>query len=1211
MLTNFSPTDTTPVPTLDYENLRKEGIAWLEKLAGPEWTDFNAHDPGITILEQVCYALTDLSYRINYDMEDLLSREGEDTYDSLYSPQQILTSKPVTLLDLRKLVIDVEGVKNAWIEPVCDPTPPLYYREKQASEAGEKVIGLKLDEGASPLALHGVYRVLIEKSEAEALNKVGGAIVRDVAERLHAQRSLTIDFESIQVLDDQNVQLQTSIEIDTQADPEEVYLGILGKIAAYLSPSPCFYSLEECLAQGKPIEEIFDGPLLDHGFIDSQELIGLKRKKNLYASDLIREIMDVTGVRMVEYVVFKSGDKLNDATFVLDSAKTPKLDIDNSKVTLKKRQLPIQLNSETLVKRYFSNQQNALQRKLVSSSLPRPKGRDRHIERYYSLLLQFPKVYGIGAAGLPSTASEQRRAQAKQLKAYLLLFEQLLANSFSQLAHVKDLFSFRVEQPASYFVASLDDDNVGGLWVDPNNKSRGDSLQKIFAANLVDDTAAQADDWQRKTRFIDHLLARFAEQFTDYSSFFVPGASQKEPLSPEERLNEQEGFRTQVQLNKLALLRRYNQISSKGTGFNVLAPYGADNRSNLEQNLRLKLGILEDGNEKLFVVEHALLRPMTGDIPQQSSLLSNARSSDPYSLQLSMVLFAADFRSADFKHLVEQIVRDETPAHLIVYIRMDLKDAAYFDATYKHWQQTHLAYRILSDQGILNGSIAQSAAISLRDARDRLIDLLGIATTYPLRDLAIADVSTVAYNMRARIVISNSQQGVNYCLCDDKQQPIPSDVKQPDMKLLADGNGGDLELITPAIINDRSFSIKATKLNSGLFNFLLQTPIVKVGLDVTLVASIQHGELLVASAAPAANAARIVNYGVKIQVAVEKAQEGVDYQLRTMNDAELSASVRGNGGTIVLETTAIVTEDMDIRIRATKTFEKSEKKATQTDFLTTILPLKVRANPAVGVFVAKPIIDYSGTASIKIQGSQASTRYQVLTRSIADHEFIRGAVAGPVLSIAVPKQPTVVLPIPSMTGFAVATDAVQGKGGDLVLTCPNLTVDNFIALQAAKTHLDNNGAQVTSTVNVSQMAAVLVRPDANPALQFKASVADSLLQAPIQVSGGQAGVFYEFTTLGDGKVQGLPVYFHQLERADNTQNKGLGQLQIGVDMVISPALLPERVKANPNLAGLPPEQPELSADAGIKSDAELSIRAIKAQTRVEVIFKRTVSKLLA
>ena len=61
MLTDSLPTDTTPTLILDYENLRKEGIAWLKKLARSEWTDFNAHDPGITILEQVCYALTDLS----------------------------------------------------------------------------------------------------------------------------------------------------------------------------------------------------------------------------------------------------------------------------------------------------------------------------------------------------------------------------------------------------------------------------------------------------------------------------------------------------------------------------------------------------------------------------------------------------------------------------------------------------------------------------------------------------------------------------------------------------------------------------------------------------------------------------------------------------------------------------------------------------------------------------------------------------------------------------------------------------------------------------------------------------------------------------------------------------------------------------------------------------------------------------------------------
>ena len=161
MLTESSLTDTAPTPALDYENLRLQGMAWLEKLAGSAWTDFNAHDPGITILEQVCYALTDLSYRINFNMEDLLSQDGADTYDSLYSAQQILVANPVTLLDLRKLVIDVAGVNNAWIEAVTQSQPSVFYLENPVLDTDVAVIALTGDAAVSPLNVQGLYRVLI------------------------------------------------------------------------------------------------------------------------------------------------------------------------------------------------------------------------------------------------------------------------------------------------------------------------------------------------------------------------------------------------------------------------------------------------------------------------------------------------------------------------------------------------------------------------------------------------------------------------------------------------------------------------------------------------------------------------------------------------------------------------------------------------------------------------------------------------------------------------------------------------------------------------------------------------------------------------------------------------------------------------------------------------------------------------------------------
>lgn len=39
------------------------------------WTDYNIHDPGITILEALCYALTDIAYRAGWDINDLLTPE--------------------------------------------------------------------------------------------------------------------------------------------------------------------------------------------------------------------------------------------------------------------------------------------------------------------------------------------------------------------------------------------------------------------------------------------------------------------------------------------------------------------------------------------------------------------------------------------------------------------------------------------------------------------------------------------------------------------------------------------------------------------------------------------------------------------------------------------------------------------------------------------------------------------------------------------------------------------------------------------------------------------------------------------------------------------------------------------------------------------------------------------------------------------------------
>src|SRR5688572_6457695 len=109
---------------LDFDKMRKEGIDHLGQLSGKIWTDHNAHDPGITILEMLCYALLDLGYRTSLPAKDLFARDPDDTSpeNNFFTPSQILGCNPLTITDYRRLLVDIPGVKNAWLTVAEDIT---------------------------------------------------------------------------------------------------------------------------------------------------------------------------------------------------------------------------------------------------------------------------------------------------------------------------------------------------------------------------------------------------------------------------------------------------------------------------------------------------------------------------------------------------------------------------------------------------------------------------------------------------------------------------------------------------------------------------------------------------------------------------------------------------------------------------------------------------------------------------------------------------------------------------------------------------------------------------------------------------------------------------------------------------------------------------------------------------------------------------------
>ncbi len=134
----------------DFSFLRQEGIRLLQQYSGTTWTDHNIHDPGITLLEAFCFALTELSLKADLDIKDILASSQQNSSNVLFGAEEILPVHPTTIKDYRKVLIDTEGVRNAWFIP------------------------LSIGETNN---INGLYDVLLELDEDDTLGDINSSII--------------------------------------------------------------------------------------------------------------------------------------------------------------------------------------------------------------------------------------------------------------------------------------------------------------------------------------------------------------------------------------------------------------------------------------------------------------------------------------------------------------------------------------------------------------------------------------------------------------------------------------------------------------------------------------------------------------------------------------------------------------------------------------------------------------------------------------------------------------------------------------------------------------------------------------------------------------------------------------------------------------------------------------------------------------------------
>ena len=451
-------------PHLDYQILRAEGLTHIGELSGRIWTDHNAHDPGVTMLEALCYALIDLGYRTSLPIKDLLTRDqpGEDPFaedDNFYTPLEILSCNPTTINDYRKLLLEVEGVRNAWLEPAIVENPA--HPDKNQGD---------INAPDEEHLLNGLYSVLLEVTpEADAKE-----VLSCTQALLSAHRNLCEDFHDITLLNPAEIGIIAEIEIDTTASASSVYEAILRAIDSYIAPSITYYTLQQLLDKGKNIEDVFAGrPFLteSYGFVDIDELDQLPLRTELRLSDIYRAILAIEGVVAVQHIAFDADPNATKAPqnqgnierLTILRGYTPSFVVRGKRtcIDLTTGISPLRFDKQSIERRLDGENKRKLNREYLD--LPIPRGRYLSgLNDYVSIQHEFPLVYGIGDGGLPDTASLPRKIQALQLKGYLLFYDQLLVNYLAQLSHLRDFFSLQLESKRlpdarhTYFTQSIE-----------------------------------------------------------------------------------------------------------------------------------------------------------------------------------------------------------------------------------------------------------------------------------------------------------------------------------------------------------------------------------------------------------------------------------------------------------------------------------------------------------------------------------------------------------------------------------------------------------------------------------------------------------------------------------------------------------------------------------------------------------------------------------
>ncbi|MBS0298310.1 MAG: hypothetical protein JSR32_00010 [Proteobacteria bacterium] len=464
--------------------------------------------------------------------------------------------------------------------------------------------------------LQGIENGLVSKIGApgRAAGKLDesaeSAVIQKIQSVFAAHRNLCEDIDRVEIIHAVPYFLAGEVEIQPAHNRAKIYAEIFLKCAHYISSGIQVDRYESILNQTGNYERIFSGPLTQHGFISDRCFAGADEV--LSVVDLMTLISRIDGVIKVHELYLIDQDNKKYISVAYDSSRHVFPDLSFPGSAKPQQILRLVLPHDVSRKDhdgqtpdfrfYESRQDEALLeethlelRKLIfeyhafrnnrpsfAHLIPLPKGERRVAAEYYSIQNHFPAAYGINRYGIPHAKPPEVKAKAKQLKAYLFPFEQLMADYLQNVQEMPRLFSLDAGLKQSYFCQFLDNGNIP-------------DIEPLYATGMHDSQTALAkivahhDRFSdRRNRVLDTLLAMYGEQY------------------PQAALQQFDCYRRSDQsrwiiANKINFLRCIKDITrDRGKGFNYLKPtlhgHTEDNEENLagaHQRISILLGLTQ------------------------------------------------------------------------------------------------------------------------------------------------------------------------------------------------------------------------------------------------------------------------------------------------------------------------------------------------------------------------------------------------------------------------------------------------------------------------------------------------------------------------------------------------------------------------------------------------------------------------------------------